>query len=183
MKYSIACRYFSGTSSARVMITGAIESFSQGTISSAGLPRRERIRSHALGAYSPLIKNVGGIDIDKGIEPLVHEGIAPLVRADDHGEPVMTDLMCRYPIQILALIAHAVKDDPGILHASCNARFVDSYGIGINIPLGGKIFDRLFQVFRGAVPGVVTDAFYRCSTDMASDFFPSGRSTRAASQI
>src|SRR5665213_109330 len=49
----MGCRYFSGTASAAVMITGAFGSPMMGTISSAGLPPPGAYSPSRLGAYSP----------------------------------------------------------------------------------------------------------------------------------
>src|SRR3546814_19151182 len=52
-----------------------------------------RIFAVALGGVFALVELVRFVDVDEGVEALVHPGVAPFVEADDHREPRMHDLV------------------------------------------------------------------------------------------
>ena len=97
--------------SARVMIGGALGSAIRAAIWSAGAPVAGREFLIALGPIDAALEGVGLIDVDEGVEALVHPGIAPLVGADDHREVGVSDLVDGDPEQVLALVGGAVEED------------------------------------------------------------------------
>ena len=77
---------------------------------SAGSPPAEYSESR-LGPYSPSLKVVRFEDVDEGVEAFVHEGVAALIGADDHGKPAMPDFVRGDPEQVLALVVNAVENN------------------------------------------------------------------------
>ena len=48
----------------------------------------------------------------KVLNPSSIQCVAPLVRADDHREPAVSDLVRGKPVEFLSRILHAVEQDP-----------------------------------------------------------------------
>src|SRR3546814_13827977 len=72
-----------------------------------------RIFAVALGGVFAIVELVRSVDVDEGVEALVHPGVAPFVEADDPREPRMPDHVRADPAQFLARIVAAVDpDDP-----------------------------------------------------------------------
>ena len=54
--------------------------------------------------------------IDEGVETLVHPGIEPLVRADDHRNPLVSQLVSQHPLPLLAARRARAEGDHRVLH-------------------------------------------------------------------
>jgi hypothetical protein len=86
--------------------------------------------SVTLGGKLALVENIGRIDVDKRIEAFVHPGIGTLVTADDHGKPVVPDLMRRHPNNSLPLSVIPSNTIPGYSIPAGDTGFIDGYRIG-----------------------------------------------------
>ena len=117
-----------------------------------------RVLLVALGPEDAALEGVGFIDIDEGVEALVHPRIAPLVGADEHGKVSVPDLVHRDPEELLALVRGTVEEQRGVLHAADGSPHVDGVGPGIGEPAPGKILDREFEILGRPSPAIVTRA-------------------------
>ncbi len=120
-----------------------------------------RIFAVALGTVFAVVEILGLIDVDEGVEALVHPGMAALVETDDHREPAVANLVRRDPEQGLAGIVDAVEDDARIFHARRRPGNVDRRRPRIGIPALGEVLDCVFHVFGRAAPAGVALAFGR----------------------
>ena len=87
-------------------------------------------------------------------EPLVHPGVALLVRADQHGEPHVTDLVGGHLVQTQRVPLAPDAGHHRILHPAARRRTVHRghVGIGIRQEIAGEELDRVPAVAGAFIP-------------------------------
>ena len=94
----------------------------------------------------------GVAQIDEGVEALVHPGIEPLVRADDHGHPLVAQLVGQHPLALLPARRPRIEGDHRVLHALDRPLDARDVRIGIGIPLLAVVLHRIAHHPVGFLP-------------------------------
>ena len=119
----------------------------------AGLLQARRVFS--------LVEGIGTVVVDEGIEALIHPGVAALVGADDHREPVVSKLVVGHAPKRFSLGLVVAEVESWVFHATNFCGHIGCSFVREFIPLLGVVFDGCLAVFCRSGPGILSIAFHR----------------------